>query len=281
MLLEGTKIRDQIKAGCVKTISGFARPPNLTAILVGENAASKRYLKHKQKACFDVGIESHIVLLPQETTQDALEKKINELNDNPLVDGILLQLPLPINLNALKAIETIDPTKDVDGLHPINFGYLVQGSDLGFIPCTPLGIQTLLKSYDITVEQKHVVICGRSNIVGKPLANLFLQKNHLANATVTCVHSQTKNIANLCKLADILVVAIGRPKFVTKEFVKKGACVIDVGINEIEGKLVGDVDFENVKTIASSISPVPKGVGPMTIAMLLTNTIKAYQNRVL
>jgi methylenetetrahydrofolate dehydrogenase (NADP+)/methenyltetrahydrofolate cyclohydrolase len=279
MLLEATPLLESIKQELKLKVQSCARAPNLTALLVGENEASRRYLKHKEKACFEVGIESHLIELKHSTSQDQLEKIIDQLNTDPKVDGILLQLPLPMGLDAMLSIKKIDPLKDVDGLHPLNLGYLVQGNPNGFVPCTPLGIQTLLKSYKISVEKKHVVICGRSTIVGKPLANLLLQKDRFANATVTVAHSQTSNLKEICKEADILVVAIGRPKIITEDYVKKGAIVIDVGISKLDGKLVGDVDFENIKKKASAITPVPGGVGPMTVAMLLKNTLKAYQNR--
>ncbi len=284
-LLEGTplanKIQDEIRDTIKKT---HARPPKLVAILTTENPASKTYVTRKASACKDVGIESTVLqLAPKDATE--IISLINQLNSDNGCDGILLQLPLPSGISSLDIISKIDPSKDVDGFHPINAGKLIQGDFSGFIPCTPLGIKTLLEFYQIPISGKHVVILGRSNIVGKPLASLLMQNAQDLNATVTVAHSKTERLAEICKTADILVAAIGSPKFVKSSMVKPGVVVIDVGVNRIEDpssekgfRLVGDVDFNEVSPLASAITPVPKGVGPMTIAMLLQNTVKSWKS---
>lgn len=245
--------------------------PHLTVILIGNDPASKSYVNGKKKAAAEVGISSDIIELSKDITEEALLEKIEELNENNTVHGILVQLPLPSHIKEQTVIEKISQDKDVDGFHPINIGRMMTGKDT-FIPCTPSGIMTMLDSENIGIEGKHAVIIGRSNIVGKPMGQLLLNKN----ATVTYCHSRTKDLTYFTKNADILIVAIGRPHAINSEHVKEGAVVIDVGINRIEdGSLTGDVNFDDVINKVSYITPVPKGVGPMTIAMLLKNTIRA------
>ncbi len=244
--------------------------PHLAVVIVGENPASKTYVRNKQRACEEVGIRSSVITLPEEVTEQALIQEIRALNRSPEVTGILVQLPLPQQIKTQTIIEAINPAKDVDGFHPLNVGRLNSGLN-GIIPCTPMGILTLLQHENIELAGKHVVIIGRSEIVGKPMAQLCLAHD----ATVTICHSKTKDLNTFTQQADILIVAIGRPQFVTADMVKDGAVVIDVGINRLEsGKLVGDVDFEQVEPKTSYITPVPGGVGPMTIASLLSNTLK-------
>lgn len=244
--------------------------PHLAVVIVGENPASKTYVRNKQRACEEVGIRSSVITLPEEVTEQALIQEIEALNMSPEVTGILVQLPLPQQIKTQTIIEAINPAKDVDGFHPLNVGRLNSGLN-GIIPCTPMGILTLLQHENIELAGKHVVIIGRSEIVGKPMAQLCLAHD----ATVTICHSKTKDLNTFTQQADILIVAIGRPQFVTADMVKDGAVVIDVGINRLEsGKLVGDVDFEQVEPKTSYITPVPGGVGPMTIASLLSNTLK-------
>ena len=247
----------------------------LAVILVGDDSASKIYVKNKSKACNDVGIEFEEILLDSNTTMDKLLNVIENLNLREDINGILLQSPIPKELNIQEAFEKIDYRKDVDGFNPINVGKLMIGQD-GFIPCTPYGIVRMLEEYNIPVEGKNAVVIGRSNIVGKPLSQCLLNKN----ATVTVCHSRTKDIKNITKNADILISAVGKLNMVTEDMVKDGAVVIDVGMNRKEnGKLAGDVDFENVKEKTSYITPVPGGVGPMTIAMLMNNVIKATKQQ--
>lgn len=246
--------------------------PHLAVVLVGEDAASQIYVRNKEKGCAQVGIRSTVIRLPAEIDQQTLETEVTKLNADHMVHGILVQLPLPGHLNEERILALIDPPKDVDGFHAMNVGRFVSGLS-AMVPCTPKGCMALLSQYDLPVEGKEAVIVGRSNIVGKPIASLLLQ----ANATVTICHSRTKNLAMHCRRADILVAAIGKPKFITAEMVKPGATVIDVGINRVDGKIVGDVDFEAVKEVAGAITPVPGGVGKMTIAMLLSNTLDAAE----
>ena len=247
----------------------------LAVILVGDDSASKIYVKNKSKACNDVGIEFEEILLDSNTTMDKLLNVIENLNLREDINGILLQSPIPKGLNIQEAFEKIDYRKDVDGFNPINVGKLMIGQD-GFIPCTPYGIVRMLEEYNIPVEGKNAVVIGRSNIVGKPLSQCLLNKN----ATVTVCHSRTRDIQNVTKNADILISAVGKINMVTEDMVKDGAVVIDVGMNRKEnGKLAGDVDFENVKEKTSYITPVPGGVGPMTIAMLMNNVIKATKQQ--
>lgn len=245
--------------------------PKLAVIMVGDDSASAVYVRNKSKACNEIGIDFEEFLLKEETTREELLGLIEELNQRKDVHGILLQSPIPKHLDIREAFNAIDYRKDVDGFHPINVGKLAIGED-SFVSCTPAGVMKMLEEYNIEIEGKNAVVIGRSNIVGKPMAQLLLN----ANATVTTCHSKTKNIAEIANKADILVAALGKPKFVTVDMVKEGAVVIDVGINRNEeGKLVGDVDFEAVEPKASYITPVPGGVGPMTIAMLMTNVVKA------
>ena len=255
-------------------LTARGRTPSLAVIIVGEDPASKVYVRNKHKACAECGITSFQYELPADTTQRELLSLIWRLNADMDVDGILCQLPLPAHLDEQAVIDAIRPDKDVDAFHPQNTGRIMTG-DYAFLPCTPAGIMELLRRYDIPVEGKHAVVIGRSNIVGKPMAMLLLG----ANATVTVCHSKTKNLAGLTRQADILVASVGRPNFVTADMVKPGAVVVDVGINRLEdGRLCGDVDFDGVAPIASHITPVPGGVGPMTITMLLRNTITAARD---
>ena len=252
-------------------IKKFGVTPGLAVILVGDNPASRVYVRNKHKGCLDVGFNSYQIELPEETTEDELLSRIDELNSDKNVHGILVQLPLPKHISEEKVISRIDPDKDVDAFHTQNVGKIVIGK-YDFLPCTPAGIMKLLEFYNIEIEGKECVVLGRSNIVGKPMALLLLAKN----GTVTICHSKTKNLSEVTKKADILVVAIGRAEFVGADMVKDGAVVIDVGINRLEsGKLVGDVNFSEVSPKASYITPVPGGVGPMTITMLLENTLTA------
>ena len=249
--------------------------PKLAVIMVGDDKASKVYVKNKSKACEDVGIEYEEYILPASTKMEELIELIEKLNNDETVHGILVQSPLPKGLDANEAFRTISPKKDVDGFNPINVGKLSLNQDC-FVSCTPYGIIKMLEAYNIEIEGAHAVIIGRSNIVGKPLAQCLLNKN----ATVTICHSRTKNLKELTKQADILIAAIGKAKFVTEDMVKDGATVIDVGINRMDdGKLLGDTDFENIKDKVSYITPVPGGVGPMTIAMLMHNVVKAAKQQ--
>lgn len=257
---------------CFKDKTGIA--PGLAVILVGNNPASAVYVRNKHKACIEVGINSYEITMPEETTEEELLSKIDELNRDDKVHGILVQLPLPKHISEDRVINSINPAKDVDAFHPVNVGKIVSGK-YDFIPCTPAGIMELLHFYNVEISGKECVVIGRSNIVGKPMALLLLAEN----GTVTVCHSRTKDLRETAKRADILVVAIGKPKFVGADMVKPGAVVIDVGINRMDdGKLCGDVDFDEVEKIASMITPVPGGVGPMTITMLLKNTLTAAKS---
>lgn len=268
------RIREEVRAGVEKFKAEFGVTPGLTVIIVGDDPASLVYVGNKHKACGELGIASEVVRLPAAITEAQLAARIDDLNENPAVHGILVQLPLPGQLDADKILGRIRPDKDVDGLHPLNVGNLVLGRD-ALVSCTPNGVMKLLAMEGITVEGKRAVILGRSHIVGKPMASLLLA----ANATVTVCHSKTRDLAAVCREADILVAAIGKANFVTADMVKPGAVVIDVGINRTGGKLVGDVDFAAVKEAAGAITPVPGGVGPLTIAMLMHNTLKAAQRQ--
>jgi methylenetetrahydrofolate dehydrogenase (NADP+)/methenyltetrahydrofolate cyclohydrolase len=255
--------------------------PGLAVVLVGENPASKVYVGQKKKACAETGIHSTEDKLPDETTEEELLKVVERLNNDDTIHGILVQLPLPKQINENKILNAIRPDKDVDGFHPVNVGHMLVGDPI-FLPCTPHGVQHLLLRSGNPPDGKHVVIVGRSNIVGKPVAAILMQKKDGANATVTVCHSRTQNLPELTKQGDILIAAIGRAKFVTADMVKPGAVVIDVGVNRVDDpeakrgyRLVGDVDFEAVKEVAGAITPVPGGVGPMTITMLLHNTIRS------
>jgi methylenetetrahydrofolate dehydrogenase (NADP+)/methenyltetrahydrofolate cyclohydrolase len=278
MLIDGKKIAAEIQAEIAEKVSGLKeRKPGLSLVLVGDHPASLSYVKAKKKVCAAVGINSTILELPSSIAERDLIQVIEALNHDPTVDGILVQLPLPKHIDEKLITAAIYPNKDVDGFHPINVGKMLLGEEDGFLPCTPYGIQVLLQRSQIPVEGKHVVILGRSNIVGKPLAAILMQRKPHCNATVTIAHSKSERLIELTRSADILVAAIGQPQFVKKEMVQKGATVIDVGINRLpNGKLVGDVDFEEVSTSCSHITPVPGGVGPMTIAMLLKNTLSSF-----
>ena len=264
------KTREKLKIKC-EELKEKGIIPKLAVIMVGEDKASQVYVKNKSKACNEIGIEFEEFLLGEETKQEELIKLIENLNNDDKIHGILLQSPIPKNLDINEAFRTISPKKDVDGFNPINVGKLCLGQDT-FISCTPYGIMKMFEEYNIDLEGKEVVIVGRSNIVGKPLIQCCLNKN----ATVTVCHSKTKNLKEHTSRADVVIAAIGKSKFITADMIKEGAVVIDVGINrDIEGKLSGDVDFDNIKEKASYITPVPGGVGPMTIAMLVSNVIKA------
>lgn len=281
MDIDGKSIAKQIRSQIKESVENIAgRKPCLAVILVGDNPASQIYVKRKISACKEAGIVSKMIRLLSEVSQEELVSEIKKLNLDESIDGILVQLPLPDHINSTVITRTISSNKDVDGFHPVNVGKLLIGEVDGFISCTPLGIQRLLKATNTDVSGKHVVIIGRSCIVGKPMAAMLMQNADMANATVTVAHSRTKNLKELSASADILIVAIGRPHFVTKEMVKDGAVVIDVGINRVNSnQLVGDVDYENVKDKCALITPVPGGVGPMTIAMLLENTLKSYNQQ--
>ncbi len=273
-------IKNEIKSLIENKFSDEVKP-GLVAILVNDNPASRIYLNSKTKSCAEVGIYSKIIELPVSTSESELIDLIKQLNENDKFHGILVQQPLPPHINTNRINEIISPEKDVDGFNPINMGKLLIGDEC-FVPCTPAGILELISRYGIAVDGKHCVIIGRSNIVGKPLAALLIQKSKRANATVTICHSGTKNVENFTRSADILVTAMGFPMFLKENMVKENSVVIDVGINRIEDrtsakgyKIVGDVDFENVSKKVSYITPVPGGVGPMTIAMLLKNTVEA------
>lgn len=281
LLLSGTTLAQTIQSELKKKIEGFKQKPTLAVILVGSVAASHTYVGVKKKACEEVGIHSEVHTFDETVSFETLLKKIHELNANPKINGILVQSPLPAHIPFDKIIEAIDPNKDVDGFHPINMGKLILGIP-GFIPCTPLGIKVLLERYQINTKGANVVIVGRSNIVGKPMSALLMQKE--ADATVTVAHSKTIDLPSVTKKADILIAAIGLPLFIKAEMVKEGAVVIDVGINRIEDpqnargyRLVGDVDFDKVAPKCKAITPVPKGVGPMTVAMLLHNTVQSFE----
>jgi methylenetetrahydrofolate dehydrogenase (NADP+)/methenyltetrahydrofolate cyclohydrolase len=277
-LIDGKKIAQEIRRDLkekIEKISG--RKPGLAFVLIGENPASQAYVKMKKKGCLEVGIHSEILELPENISQEALLQAINGLNSDPKIDGILIQQPFPKDISIKAVVEKTDPNKDVDGFHPLNIGRLLLGEEGGFAACTPLGVIKLLEKSGIETAGKHAVIVGRSNIVGKPLAALLMKQG--TDCTVTVAHSRTKNLKEICQTADILVAAIGKPHFIKKEMVKKGAVVIDVGINRTKEGLVGDVAFDEVKEIAGAITPVPGGVGPMTIAMLLSNTYDSFQMR--
>lgn len=266
-------VKERVKAE-VSALMEKGITVGLAVIIVGEDPASKVYVSNKKKACENLGIISEEYALPETTTNEELLALIEELNNKPSINGILCQLPLPRHLDEKLIINSIDPEKDVDAFHPFNVGKIMIG-DFYFLPCTPAGVMEMLKYENIEVEGKNCVVIGRSNIVGKPMNMLLLHQN----GTVTVCHSKTKNLKEICRNADILVAAVGRPKFVTEDMVKKGAVVIDVGINRVDGKLCGDVDFENVKNKVSAITPVPGGVGPMTIAMLMQNTLTAAKKQ--
>ncbi|WP_099360668.1 bifunctional methylenetetrahydrofolate dehydrogenase/methenyltetrahydrofolate cyclohydrolase FolD [Fredinandcohnia onubensis] len=259
----------------VKNLSQDGIVPGLAVLLVGNDPASRSYVKGKDKACKETGIYSLMLEYPDTITEEFLLSEIDRLNQDPSIHGILVQLPLPNTINETAVIERISPEKDVDGFHPINIGRMMTGQD-SFLPCTPFGIIEMVKSKQISIEGKHVVVVGRSNIVGKPVGQLFLKEN----ATVTYCHSRTKNLKEMTLQADILVAAVGKANFIPGDYIKEGAVVIDVGVNRLEltGKLVGDVVFDEAKEKASYLTPVPGGVGPMTITMLLHNTVQSAKN---
>ncbi|HPQ51497.1 MAG: bifunctional methylenetetrahydrofolate dehydrogenase/methenyltetrahydrofolate cyclohydrolase FolD [Alphaproteobacteria bacterium] len=272
-IINGKAVSDRLLSEIAAKTAAMATPPGLAVVLVGDNPASHIYVANKVKACAKAGIRSLEHRLPADATESEIKGLIETLNADPEIDGILLQLPLPDGLDSDMLIQTISPDKDVDGLTIPNIGKLVAGLD-GLVPCTPQGSMMLIKEVCPDLTGKHAVVIGRSLLFGKPMAQLLLA----ANATVTTAHSKTADLPEICKQADILVAAVGRPKMVKADWVKKGAIVIDVGINRLDtGKLCGDVDFDEVSSIASAISPVPGGVGPMTIACLMANTLKAHQ----
>lgn len=270
--LTAAKVKAEIAAKIKNNCELGKRAPGLAVILVGENPASQVYVKNKIKDCEETGIVSKPFILPESTAEEELIDIIGKLNADSSIDGILVQLPLPKGIDERRVIEAIDPSKDVDAFHPSNVGRIMLGLD-GFAPCTPAGVMRLLKEYNIEISGKNCVVVGRSNIVGKPMALLLLAQN----GTVTICHSRTKNLAEVTKSADILVVAVGKARMITGDMVKDGAVIVDVGMNRVDGKLCGDVDFDSCKDKASFITPVPGGVGPMTRAMLLENTYHAYE----
>ncbi|HIJ50332.1 MAG TPA: bifunctional methylenetetrahydrofolate dehydrogenase/methenyltetrahydrofolate cyclohydrolase FolD [Nitrospinae bacterium] len=276
VLIDGKKISGEIRNRLAEEIQKIkkktGKTPGLATVLVGDDPASAVYVRNKNKICGELGFQSFEQKLSADTSEEKLLQLVEELNSNKDVHGILVQLPLPDQIDSEKILQAIDPQKDVDGFHPINVGKLVVGNAL-LTPCTPTGIIALLDRYEIEISGKHAVIIGRSNIVGKPVSMLLLQRN----ATITICHSRTQNLEEITRSADILVAAVGRANFVTEEMVSEGTVVIDVGINRVDGKLTGDVDFEPVSKKASHITPVPGGVGPMTIALLMENTLKAFK----
>ena len=289
-ILDGTALSKEIRSEVaestlnLKTLHNLT--PGLAAVLVGDDPASAVYVRNKGRACDEVGIFSEVFRLPKDTTQESVLDLVEDLNRDDRFHGILVQLPLPEQIDETTIIEHIAPSKDVDGIHPFNLGKLTQGIP-EFIPGTPAGVQQLLVRNGYDPAGKHVVICGRSNIVGKPLATLLTQRSDGSNATVTVCHTRTNNITDFTKRADIVVAAIGRPKAITADMLKPGCIVIDVGINRVEDssrksgyRLIGDVDYENILPICEAITPVPGGVGPMTIAMLLVNTVKAAEKSI-
>ncbi|MED2033898.1 bifunctional methylenetetrahydrofolate dehydrogenase/methenyltetrahydrofolate cyclohydrolase FolD [Bacillus thuringiensis] len=274
VIIKGNEVAEKKRAQLTEEVVKLKEQgivPGLAVILVGEDPASRSYVKGKEKGCEQVGIYSELIELPETITEERLLAEIDRLNGDDRINGILVQLPLPKHIEEKAIIERISPEKDVDGFHPISVGRMMTGQDT-FLPCTPHGIVELVKETNLDISGKHVVVIGRSNIVGKPVGQLFLNEN----ATVTYCHSKTQNMKELSKLADILIVAVGRPKMITADYIKEGAVVIDVGVNRLEtGKLCGDVDFDNVLNVAGYITPVPRGVGPMTITMLLHNTVES------
>ncbi len=272
-IIDGKAISEKVREEIRAEVEKLEEKPGLAVVIVGEDPASKVYVRNKAKGCAEVGFYSEVHELPEDTTENELLDLIEKLNNNDKINGILVQLPLPKHLDEKAVINAIRPEKDVDAFHPVNTGKIMIG-DYDFLPCTPAGVMRLLKETGVEVSGKRCVVVGRSNIVGKPQAMLLLQQN----GTVTICHSRTADLKEECRRADILVVAIGRAKFIDADYIKPGAVVIDVGMDRDEnGKLCGDVDFESAKEVASAITPVPGGVGPMTIAMLLTNTLKAYE----
>ncbi len=279
-ILDGKRLSEKIREVLRREVELLkekaSRSPSLAVVLVGKDPASEIYVRNKIKACKKVGIESIDVRLPDTTTQEELNRVVRNLNSDPNVDGIIVQLPLPKHLSCREVVDHISPEKDVDGFHPVNVGKCMLGLyDEGLMPCTPAGVMKFFEAYDIELEGKNAVMVGHSNIVGKPLAAMLLN----ANATVSVCHVYTRDLAFYTRNADILCVATGVPKLIKEDMVKEGAVVIDIGISRVNGKIVGDVDFERVREKASAITPVPGGVGPMTITMLLYNTVKAFKMR--
>jgi len=276
MIIDGKKVaaelREELKKKIAELKSTYNATPGLTVILVGEDPASKIYVKNKEKFAKEVGMNSEVIRYPADLEEKKLLSKINELNKNDKISGILVQLPLPKHIDKRKVIEAIDHTKDVDGFHPMNVGNLSSGYDSS-IPCTPLGCSLLLKKVEKKLSGKHAVVIGRSNLNGKPMTQLLLKEN----CTVTITHSKTKDLKAECLRADIIIAAVGMPKLVKGDWVKKGAIVIDVGINKTDTGIVGDVDFEEVSKVAIAVTPVPGGVGPMTISCLLSNTVECFK----
>ncbi|WP_105317912.1 bifunctional 5,10-methylenetetrahydrofolate dehydrogenase/5,10-methenyltetrahydrofolate cyclohydrolase [Thermus tenuipuniceus] len=267
--LSGDEVAETVYRELRETLSSLPFVPSLRVIRLGEDPASVSYVRLKDKRARELGLLSQVEVFPADTPEEALLERIEALNQDPEVDGILVQLPLPAHIRTERVLEAISPLKDVDGFHPLNVGKLWSGGE-GLFPCTPLGVVRLLKHYGVELRGKEVVVLGRSNIVGKPLAGLLLRED----ATVTVAHSRTRNLPEVTRRAEVLVVAVGRPHLVRKEWVRPGAIVVDVGVNRVEGKLLGDVHPE-VAEVASALTPVPGGVGPMTVAMLMANTVKA------
>jgi methylenetetrahydrofolate dehydrogenase (NADP+)/methenyltetrahydrofolate cyclohydrolase len=284
-LIEGRAIAEKVYAGLREEIAALkanGRTPGLAVVLVGDNPASRAYVRSKDKMCRDLGLHSVKLELPADTTQDELLARVAQLNRDPAIHGILVQSPPPKHIDEAAIVRAIDPAKDVDGFHPTNVAKLALGDESGFVPCTPLGCQRLLIESGIEIAGAHVVVLGRSMIVGKPLALLLMRKGRGGDATVTVVHSRSRNLAGITRSADILIAAIGQPEFVRGEHVREGSTVIDVGINRVDDptmergyRLVGDVAFGEVSAKAAALTPVPGGVGPMTIAMLMANTVRA------
>ena len=287
IILDGRKtsndIKDEIAESVKEIVASGSRAPHLAAVIVGEDGASLTYVGSKVRACERVGFDSTLVKLPENTTEQELLDKVNELNNDQNIDGYIVQLPLPSHIDSQKILMAVDPAKDVDGFHPTNFGKMALNLPT-FISATPYGIMELLERYNVDTQGKHTVIIGRSDIVGRPVSILMSRKSNPGNSTVTLAHSRTQNIAELTKQADIVISALGSPDFVRADMVKDGVVVVDVGITRVKDesekgyKIVGDVDYENVSKKASYITPVPGGVGPMTIAMLLKNTLQAFNS---
>jgi len=286
-LIEGNAVAEEIRNELRKKIADLSKNgirPGLAVIMVGDDPGSAVYVKMKEKECNELGIYSRTIKLPAETSEEKLLALIDELNANKQISGLLVQMPVPKHIDPQKVIMRIDPNKDVDGFHPVNVGKMLIGDTTGFLPCTPHGIQVMMERTGIQTEGRHVVVCGRSNIVGKPMAALLMQKGKGADATVTVCHSKTKDMPSITKQADILIVAMGVPRYVKADMVKEGVVVIDVGMNRVPDasvpkgyRLVGDVDFDDVSKKASAITPVPGGVGLMTRILLMENTVKAAE----
>ena len=275
-IIDGKSIAKELRASLAPRVAALKEQgitPGLTVIVVGDDPASAIYVRNKERACVKLGMNSQVLRFPAETTQEEILNTVRLLNQDDSVHGILVQLPLPRHIDEQAVLRAIDPDKDVDGFHAMNAGRLMNG-ELGFVACTPKGVMRLLEVSGVELDGKNAVVVGRSNIVGKPMALLLLQKN----CTVTIAHSHTKDLTAVTRSADILVVAVGRAGFITGDMIKPGAAVMDVGINRVDGKVVGDVDFESAKEVASCITPVPGGVGAMTIAMLMENTVEAAEN---